>query len=249
MHRALSFLSFAIAAVACATTSGPTEPAAVGTKGNPELRCPPPSATVAAPSYVPLPSATASALLPAMPRPPSRPLRAGEDFTVWGASFSLRNRFERASIAGSSITIAGFVVATNLAKAPRCTVHPRGVADPPGCSSQFPTFWLGDTKDAAIVDCIKVLGWASNFSQVHDAIREYAKQPDARALDELWGSPIPNPLPARGAKLRVRGRYSTTFTKATSGIEADPIMGILDYEEISTLEKAPIAATLPGMKP
>ena len=45
------------------------------------------------------------------------------------------------------------------------------------------------------------------------------------------------------------GNYSTAFTRATSGTEADPIMGILTYDGIEYQEEPPELATLPGMRP
>jgi hypothetical protein len=59
---------------------------------------------------------------------------------------------------------------------------------------------------------------------------------------------IPSPLPVAGYKVTVKGSYSTTFTKATSGAEADPIMGLLTFEELTFLEQPTELATLPGMK-
>ena len=95
---------------------------------------------------------------------------------------------------------------------------------------------------------------ASNFAQLYDAVNEYrkrrARKKDGDPLsDNFWGVKLPNPLPGPGAKVVVTGNYSTAFTRATSGTEADPIMGILNYDEIQYLEPPPEIATLPGMKP
>jgi hypothetical protein len=46
----------------------------------------------------------------------------------------------------------------------------------------------------------------------------------------------------------VTGTYTTTFTGASQGTAADPIMGILTYKSIEWIEPPPEAATLPGMK-
>ena len=67
--------------------------------------------------------------------------------------------------------------------------------------------------------------------------------------DNFWGVKIPFPLPGPGAKVTVTGNYSTAFTRATSGTEADPIMGVLTYDEIQYLEETAELATLPGMRP
>jgi hypothetical protein len=184
-----------------------------------------------------------------MPRLSPTPLKVGEDFTVWGASYSLRSRFEHKAIAGSSISVTGYIVKTNLADAPRCAVHATGIADPPSCSAPVPTFWIGDDKASPVADSIKVMGWASNYAQLYDAIVAYKKQEDARVTDGFWGMELPNPLPAAGAKIRVRGSYQATFTKATSGLESDPVMGVITYEAITVLEPSPTRASLPGMRP
>lgn len=184
-----------------------------------------------------------------MPRIEARPLKSGDDFTVWGASYSLRNRFEAPSVRGRKIPLIGFIVATNLDTAPRCAVHARGIADPPNCKAPLPAFWVGDTPDAPLERSIKVVGWAANYAQLHDAIREYAQHPDAKVEDDFWGITIPNPIPAKGAKVRIVGTHSNEFTKATTGIEADPVMGILDPERVEVLSPAPKKATLPGMRP
>ena len=56
------------------------------------------------------------------------------------------------------------------------------------------------------------------------------------------------PLPAKGAKVTVKGDYGTTFSKSSTGAEADPFMGMLSYEEMTVAEPAPEVATLPGVK-
>lgn len=194
------------------------------------------------------------ASLPPVPNVPQRPIKDGDAYTVWGASYYLRSRVHHKDVAEQNIKIRGYIGKTNLPDAPECAVHKTGKADPEGCTPPIPAFWLCDTKDAVEKDCIKVMGWASNFAQLFDAVEKYDKEKD-KAKDEkeplsdnFWGVKIPDPLPAKGAKVTVKGMYGTTFTRATSGAEADPIMGLQTYEEIETLEPAPEVATLPGMK-
>jgi hypothetical protein len=91
------------------------------------------------------------------------------------------------------------------------------------------------------------MGWASNFAQIHDAILEFEAGNDT-VIDQFWGIAMPNPLPSRGARVRVRGTYAHRFTKATQGSMEDAVMGILTYESVTTLEPAPDKASLPGMK-
>lgn len=91
-------------------------------------------------------------------------------------------------------------------------------------------------------------GLRLDYAQLYDAIRQAdSSKPDEPYWDTFWGQKIPNPLPAAGAKLTVRGNYGLTFAKASSGAESDPIMSILDFIERDVLEEAPELETLPGV--
>lgn len=205
--------------------------------------------------YKPHPSPSGvKASLPPVPNVPQKPLKSGDAYTVWGASYQLRSRVHHKDVAGKKLKIAGYISKTNLPEAPECAVHKTGKEDPEGCKPPIPTFWLCDAKEATDNDCIRVMGWASNFAQLHDAIEQYDKdkKKDAKDkepfMDNFWGVKVPDPIPSKGAKVVVTGDYSTTFTKATTGAVADPIMGLMTYEEIQTVEPAPEEAQLPGMK-
>jgi len=195
-----------------------------------------------------------TATLPPVPNVPQKPLKAGDAYTVWGASYSLRSIVHRKEVAGKTLKVTGYIGKSNLPDAPKCAIHKTGKEDPEGCKPPIPTFWLCDAKDSPDSDCIRVMGWASNFAQIHDAIGELDKQkkkdPKEREpfMDNFWGVKVPDPLPAKGAKVTVKGAYGTTFTKATSGAVSDPIMGVLTYEELETHEPAAEEATLPGIK-
>lgn len=206
--------------------------------------------------YQPKPAPSgAKANLPSVPSVPNLPIKNGEAYTVWGATYHLRSRVHHSEVAGRDLKITGYIVATNLAEAPKCAIHPTGKEDPEGCEAPIPTFWLADTKDAPVKDSIKVLGWASNFAQLHDAVTDYRKRRVSKKTgqeplqDNFWGVKIPYPLPGPGAKVTVSGNYSTAFTRATSGTESDPIMGVLTYDEITYEEEPTEIATLPGMRP
>ena len=196
-----------------------------------------------------------SANLPSVPTIPSRQVKDGENYTVWGASYHLRSRVHNKDVSGQDLKIAGHIIKTNLDDAPKCAIHPTGKEDPKGCEAPIPTFWLADSADADPKDSIKVLGWASNFAQIYDAVRKYKTQRARRKkdpepmTDNFWGVAIPNPLPGPGAKVVVSGNYSTAFTRATSGTEADPIMGVLTYNELQYVDEPPELATLPGIRP
>lgn len=200
--------------------------------------------------YEPVPAVSGvKANLPAVPNLAKKPIKNGDAYTVWGASYYLRNRVHRNEVVEKKITIKGYITKTNLEDAPECAVHKGGKADPEGCVAPIPAFWIGDTKDAPEADSIKVMGWASNFAQIYDAIQTFDKgKEDEEHMDTFWGINIPKPLPAKGAKVAVTGNYSTTFTGSSVGTEADPIQGLMAYQSITVEEPAPELATLPGVK-
>ena len=191
-----------------------------------------------------------AASMPLVPNVPQKPVKAGDAYTVWGASYYLRSRVHHKEVAGKELKITGYIVKTNLEDAPECAVHETGKDDGDDCKPPIPTFWIADSADADIKDSIRVMGWASNIAQLYDAIKEYKKKkkdPDP-ITDGFWGVKIPRPLPVKGAKVTVMGQYSNTFTKATSGAVADPIMGLLTYEELEYDEAPTELASLPGMR-
>jgi hypothetical protein len=202
-----------------------------------------------------VPPTGAKANLPPVPSVPKKPLKEGEAFTVWGASYYLRSRVHHNDVAGRDLKITGYIVATNLDEAPKCAIHATGKQDPEGCEAPIPTFWLADAKDAPKTEAMKVLGWASNYAQLFDAVNDYRKRRSSKKKefeplqDAFWGVKIPFPLPNVGAKVTVSGNYSTAFTRATSGTVADPIMGVLTYDDLEYLEEPAEIATLPGMRP
>jgi tetratricopeptide (TPR) repeat protein len=195
--------------------------------------------------------ATGPVRLPPVPAFPERPLKDGDAFTVWGASYSLRSRAHRRDVLREGperfITITGYVTKTNLPDAPKCAVHRPGRADPPDCLRPLPTFWLGDTKDAPPEECIRVVGWASNYAQIFEAIRAFDRRVPSDYIDGFWGVSIPNPLPAVGEKLVIRGTYDTAFALAGASRDLDPEMGFLTYQSQKVTQPTPELATLPGV--
>ena len=189
-----------------------------------------------------------TATLPPVPTVPEKPIKDGDAYTVWGASYYLRNRVHEKKVEDQKITITGYIVKTNLDAAPECAIHKGGEGDPEGCRAAVPTFWIADSKDADLKDSMKVMGWASNYAQIFDAIKEYDTKEDAVHSDKTWGIELPKPLPEKGAKVKIEGQYSVNFTMASAGAEADPVMGILTYGKMDYLEQAPELATLPGVK-
>jgi hypothetical protein len=176
-------------------------------------------------------------------------MRAGDAYTVWGASYLLRSGHRRAEVTSAPIAITGYIVKTSLPDAPKCAVHAAAVADAASCMAPLPTFWLADRADAALTESIAVQGFASSYGQIHDAIRSFdGKQPGAKYQDGVWGVEVPNPLPAAGAKVTVTGSYGMRFTKSKVGGVADSVMGVLTYDQLQQLEPARELASLPGLK-
>lgn len=204
--------------------------------------------------YEPKPAYSgAKANLPPVPNVPKKPIKNGESYTVWGASYYLRSAVHRKEVAGKKLSLTGYITKTNLGDAPACAVHKGGKADPENCKPPIPAFWIGDTKDAPESETIKVMGWASNFAQIFDAIAEFDKgtttdKDKGEHVDTFWQVKIPNPLPSVGAKITVKGDYGTTFSKSSTGAEADPFMGMMTFEEMTVAEPGSELATLPGVK-
>jgi hypothetical protein len=199
-----------------------------------------PSIAPVAPPAVPPP-------LPATPTLQDRPLRIGDAYTVWGASLFLRTPRHRAEVEARRISVTGVIGKTNLDEAPRCAFHRPGLGDPEDCRPPVPTFWLCDSLDAPANDCVQVMGWASNFAQIWGAIMQPNGPGFGPYLDEFWGNAVPEPIPQRGARLTVTGPYGVSFTGASTGVVADPIMGILTYGERTWISPPPGNPRLPGM--
>lgn len=185
---------------------------------------------------------------PSMPAPPTltnAPVKVGDAYTIAGASHHLRSRIHDKEVTKASITIQGYIVEENISDAPACAIHKTGKADPEDCKSEIPSFWIADTKDAGKdAPRIRVLGWAKNFASVHDAMDKYkalkeVKDP-AKDLykDEIWNIEVPFPLPAKGAKVKVTGKYGFTFSKASGGLVSDPVNGVITYEKMEVVEQA-----------
>lgn len=199
--------------------------------------------------YEPRPGNDVTVNLPAVPERVLQPIRAGNAYTVWGASYFLRSARHRAEISRERVRIEGYIVKTNLADAPRCAIHSAALGTKSGCPQQVPSFWIADNPGASADSSIKVMGWASSFAEVYDAIRAFdSRKNDEPYVDGLWEVNLPNPLPAVGAKVSVTGTFGTTFYKDSSGAEADLRMGLLTYSSMHVVEAAPELATLPGVR-
>jgi hypothetical protein len=181
--------------------------------------------------------------LPPIPEVPKVALKIGEDYTVTGAVRTLHARFHESDFS-NDVTIVGVIVASNLATAPACALHSVGQKDPEHCEAEIPSFTLAD--DAKSTARIRVLGWASNFASVFEALKLGTSSPAARKpyTDERWSVVVPYPLPAVGAKVRVHGHYGTLFEKSSGGLIADPDNGIFTSRSIDVLVPASTPAKL-----
>jgi hypothetical protein len=185
-----------------------------------------------------------------VPDPPTLPtsaLRVGSAYTVYGALRALHGIDANIDLQ-HDIEIVGFIVDTNLARAPKCALHHTGVADPAGCNSEIPTFTIADEPLAAdTAPRIRVMGWASNFPNVYEAyLKDRAHNGSAR-LDEVWAREIPVPLPAVGAKVKVTGRYGALFALSSAGITSDPRNGIMTAKRTEYLAPATTLASFPQL--
>ena len=191
------------------------------------------------------------ASIPPVPQLPTTPIRVADSYTVYGAIHQLRSRIHSQEVTQKDISITGYIVDSNIPTAPECAVHATGKKDPDGCVTDIPTFWIADSKGDKGGAKIRVMGWASNFANVYDAMQKYkdakdppkhAEKPDMAgkpgylAIDELWAVDIPYPLPAVGAKVKVTGRYGYTFGKSSAGLVSDPASGVMTYSQIDTME-------------
>lgn len=189
--------------------------------------------------------------LPGVPALPTLPLKAGESWTVYGATHHINSDIHRAEVAGKKLTIEGYIVESNIPSAPACALHEVGKKDPDDCKAEVPRFAIADKKGDTSGRKIGVLGWARNFAVVFEAEKAYhdKKEPPKELVkDDVWGVDVPFPLPAVGAKVRITGTYDFNFTKSTTGMVSDPDNGILTFEKIEVLEPAETPASFANKK-
>ncbi|MCS6898697.1 MAG: hypothetical protein RMJ98_03140 [Myxococcales bacterium] len=190
--------------------------------------------------------------LPDVPNLSNKPKKNGEVYTVAGLIHDFRSRVHSEKLLEQeSITVSGYIVKTNLHEAPPCAVHKTGKKDGPECEKNpppIPAFWIADEKNAPEHLSIPVMGWAGNYADIYDAVQAY-KRPNVKELvKNKWGSEVPNPIPNKDAKVTVVGKYSSTFTLASQGVEANPVTGIITYKSLKYDEPPPTPGTLPGLK-
>lgn len=197
--------------------------------------------------YVPQPDWSGrQATLPPLPTLPSAPVKTGDAFTVFGAVHSLRSDVHHKDVASGPIAIVGYVVDSNIPRAPACAIHRTGKADPPGCEAEVPSFWIADERAGTSEPKIRVIGWARNFAIVFDAMTAYKKlkpgaSPKSPIFDDILNVDVPFPLPAVGMKVKLTGTYD--FARAfSSGLVREPTAGVMALTTMELLEPAPAPA-------
>jgi hypothetical protein len=180
--------------------------------------------------------------LPAPMSPPATPLKAGDAYTVYGAIHQLRSFLHSKDVTAQPITITGYIVDSNVGRAPECAVHKTGKADPEKCSTEVPSFWIADDKGSKGMK-VRVVGWARNFAVVCDAMKAYNKlkpgeSPKEPVRDDILNVELPNPLPSIGAKVKITGAYNVSKT-VVSDMVSEPIGGVIALQKMETVEPAP----------
>lgn len=200
--------------------------------------------------------------LPSVPTLPNTPMKVGDAYTIFGAIHQLRSRYHADDVTKKDITIQGYIVDINMTTAPACAIHKIGKKDPDDCKAEIPSFWIADTKGDKAGQKIRVLGWASNWANVSEAMDKYkgmkdapkhvekdkpdnAGKPGYYVADEVWNSEIPYPIPGIGEKVKVTGHYGTISSKASSGLVSDPQSGVMTYSSLDVLEPPTEPAEFP----
>ncbi|HEY2511259.1 MAG TPA: hypothetical protein VGI39_10395 [Polyangiaceae bacterium] len=184
--------------------------------------------------------------LPAPMTPPATPLKAGDAYTVYGAIHQLRSLLHSKEVTANPITITGYIVDSNLARAPECAIHKTGKGDTDKCTAEVPSFWIADDKGNTKGSKIRVVGWARNYAVICDAMKAYNKlkpgeQPKEAVKDDILNVDEPNPLPSVGAKVKITGAYNVSKT-VVSDMVSEPLGGVMAMQKMETLEPAPSPA-------
>jgi hypothetical protein len=185
-----------------------------------------------------------------IPAPPSLPspstFKQGDAYTIAGAIHQLRSLLHAKDVTAQPISIVGYIVDSNIARAPDCAVHKTGKKDPDNCTPELPSFWIADEKGSTKGPRVRAVGWARNFAVIFDAMTAYKKlkpgdQPKEPINDDILNVPLPFPLPAVGAKVKVTGAYNV-FKTVVSDMVSEPVGGVIAPTKIEVLEPAPEVA-------
>ena len=186
------------------------------------------------------------ASIPAPPPLPSTPIKQGDAYTVYGAVHHLRSLLHGKDVTANPISITGYIIDSNIPRAPDCAVHKTGKKDPDNCSPEVPSFWIADDKGSTKGPKIRIVGWARNFAVIYDAMVAYKKlkpgdQPKDPINDDILNVALPFPLPAVGMKVKLTGAYNVAKT-VVSDMVSEPSGGVMALAKLEVLEPAPEVA-------
>ena len=124
------------------------------------------------------------------------------------------------------ISITGYIVDSNIPRAPDCAVHKTGKKDPDNCNPEVPSFWIADDKGNTKGPKVRVVGWARNFAVIYDAMVAYKKvkpgdQPKEPVTDDMLNVPVPFPLPRSAPRSRSRAPTTCQDRRLRHGQRAD----------------------------
>jgi len=182
--------------------------------------------------------------LPSPPSLPNTPIKSADGYTIYGAIHQLRSLIHSKEVTAQPITIVGYVVDSNIPRAPECAVHKTGKKDPDNCTPEVPSFWIADNKGDPKGPKIRVVGWARNFAVIYDAMTAYRKlkpgelPKDGGVSDDMLNVIVPFPLPSVGEKVKVTGAYNVSRV-VVSDMVSEPAGGVIAYNKIEQLEPAP----------
>lgn len=190
--------------------------------------------------------------MPSPPSMPTTPMKSGDAYTIYGAIHQLRSLLHSKDVTAQPITITGYIVDSNVGRAPECAIHKTGKADPEKCAPEVPSFWIADDKGNTKGPKVRIVGWARNFAVVCDAMKEYNKlkpgeQPKKPVHDDILNVELPNPLPSVGAKVKITGSYNVAKT-VVSDMVSEPLGGVMAMQKMETAEPASAPATFPVKK-
>jgi hypothetical protein len=199
--------------------------------------------------YKPQPAWTGKqANLPSPPPLPNNPIKQGDAYTIYGAVHHLRSLIHGKEVTANPISIVGYIVDSNIPRAPDCAIHKTGKGDPEGCNPEVPSFWIADAKGDTKGPKVRVVGWARNFAVIFDAITAYKKvkpgeQPKDKQIitDDMLNVTVPFPLPSVGAKVKITGSYNVAKV-VVSDMVSEPAGGVMVLQKMDELEPAPEVA-------
>jgi hypothetical protein len=199
--------------------------------------------------YKPQPAWSGKAAnVPSPPTLPTTPIKQGDAYTVYGAIHHLHSLIHAKEVTANPISIVGYVVDSNIPRAPDCAVHKTGKKDPDNCSPEVPSFWIADNKGDTKGEKIRIVGWARNFAVIYDAMVAYKKLKPGVAptekevvTDDVLNVPVPFPLPSVGAKVKLTGAYNA-FKTVVSDMVSEPVGGVMSLQKYEEQEAAPSPA-------